>query len=1077
MSFKQQCPSCETMVPIKDKSLVGRKIDCPKCKYRFVVESPEDEPEAEEKAAAVAKKNGKATAIKKNGVASKGKPGAKKPVKDDDDDAPPKQKKKTSPTLIIGIGLAGVAVIELLVGGLFMAGVFGGGGDNKQASNNRPGGGSPPGGGVPDGGANPEGDGSKSKPPEVPPPATADISNLLPNDTQAVVNLNVDKIMGSSLNRAALDTPGAFNAAHFARNFGFPIEAVTRVVLGLNMQKRTVFSVMRTAKPYDRDKLIASLQLDKMPPVKGLDYFRVKRSLDSLGTLLVRANQPADQLMLYLPDGQTLVFADGPLMQDFLEKGARPDYISQPSQTPTTPPSEGPTPGGPGGKFPPGGDAPPPRGPGGKPQPLPGGVPPGGPDGRPVPPGGPGGVPPGGPDGRPVPPGGPGGVPPGGPDGRPVPPGGPGGPDGRPVPPGGPGDGQTPPAGGTPPPPLPAGSYMTVKEKMKVVLDELEKSEKTVLMSMVAEKQSKIPDAFAQRLSQRVSFGPLTPLVTPALKPLAEQFNEMDLVGCCIVALNQDKLSVNLMLAGRSESTAKKFSTALGELGKVVPQVGKELLKLELVVNNPDADPNSPSTGYPPGVFPPGEPLPPGGRFPGGPPGGRFPPPGGPPGGKFPGGPPGPGGIPPGEGRPGDPNQPGPSKADGTITISQQDRFVQIKIDVNPTESAYGIVFGELKQMMIQLKGVAAVAENRSHVQELAAALKRYVDEKKEFPRGTVARALGGRPIDYPPHQRLSWMVELLPYLADGEFNGLKGDGSKSWNEGDNLVLAQVVIPEFMGESKGGAFPQVFYPGVAEPLAPTNWIAVSGVGLDAAEYDPKDPSVAKKLGIFGYDRVTKVEDIKDGLQNTIALLMVSSTSKTPWLAGGGSTVRGVSDDPKDGDVLVPFVSGVQREGKLGTYAIMADGKVRFIAKDMNPETFRALCTINGGEKIDDIDKIAPLLAGVAAPAPPKKDPEPGANGKPETGKPETPATPPVLPLPPPPTPGGVKPPGGAVPPAGTVPPPGGAVLPGGVLPPNGGAAPGGTPPPGVPATPPGVAPGVPSPPTPAPAAPPGGKSQ
>ena len=28
-SFKQVCPSCEAMVPIRDPGLVGRKIDCP----------------------------------------------------------------------------------------------------------------------------------------------------------------------------------------------------------------------------------------------------------------------------------------------------------------------------------------------------------------------------------------------------------------------------------------------------------------------------------------------------------------------------------------------------------------------------------------------------------------------------------------------------------------------------------------------------------------------------------------------------------------------------------------------------------------------------------------------------------------------------------------------------------------------------------------------------------------------------------------------------------------------------------------------------------------------------------------
>ena len=47
VSFKQPCPSCEHPVPIRDPKLIGRKIDCPKCKYRFVVEEPE-EAEADE---------------------------------------------------------------------------------------------------------------------------------------------------------------------------------------------------------------------------------------------------------------------------------------------------------------------------------------------------------------------------------------------------------------------------------------------------------------------------------------------------------------------------------------------------------------------------------------------------------------------------------------------------------------------------------------------------------------------------------------------------------------------------------------------------------------------------------------------------------------------------------------------------------------------------------------------------------------------------------------------------------------------------------------------------------------------
>ena len=49
-SFKQQCPSCEAWVPIRDPNLIGRKIDCPKCKYRFVVEDPGSTAEDEEAA-------------------------------------------------------------------------------------------------------------------------------------------------------------------------------------------------------------------------------------------------------------------------------------------------------------------------------------------------------------------------------------------------------------------------------------------------------------------------------------------------------------------------------------------------------------------------------------------------------------------------------------------------------------------------------------------------------------------------------------------------------------------------------------------------------------------------------------------------------------------------------------------------------------------------------------------------------------------------------------------------------------------------------------------------------------------
>ena len=189
-SFKQECPSCEAQVPIKDASLVGRKIDCPKCKFRFTVEKPpavEDKPEETKPATtskttetkappaktAIAKPaNGKAVTGKApadkpaNGkpatdkitsdkvtaktapTAKNGKPAPKK-AKAEDDDSPKKKTKKkgggSTRTLILGGVLGVLAVVALIVAaiafwpskGLGEALLGGWGQTPRQASNNK----------------------------------------------------------------------------------------------------------------------------------------------------------------------------------------------------------------------------------------------------------------------------------------------------------------------------------------------------------------------------------------------------------------------------------------------------------------------------------------------------------------------------------------------------------------------------------------------------------------------------------------------------------------------------------------------------------------------------------------------------------------------------------------------------------------------------------------------------------------------------------------------------------------------------------------------------------------------------
>jgi hypothetical protein len=73
------------------------------------------------------------------------------------------------------------------------------------------------------------------------------------------------------------------------------------------------------------------------------------------------------------------------------------------------------------------------------------------------------------------------------------------------------------------------------------------------------------------------------------------------------------------------------------------------------------------------------------------------------------------------------------------------------------------------------------------------------------------------------------------------------------------------------------------------------------------------------------------------------------------MAGGGSTIMGV---PETGSVR-PFVS-TQRDGKRGTYALMADGSVRWISENISDDVFKALCTVKGGETVL-VNREAPLV--------------------------------------------------------------------------------------------------------------------
>jgi hypothetical protein len=133
--------------------------------------------------------------------------------------------------------------------------------------------------------------------------------------------------------------------------------------------------------------------------------------------------------------------------------------------------------------------------------------------------------------------------------------------------------------------------------------------------------------------------------------------------------------------------------------------------------------------------------------------------------------------------------------------------------------------------------------------------------------------------------------------------------------------------------------------------------------------------------------------VKDGLSNTIFLMQTPpGGAPQPWIAGGGATVRGLSEtDPMRGMAHTYGTPG----GKAGTYVLMGDGSVRFVPAGINPKVLLAMSTRAGGDAADlgNLDNAAPRQ-DIPKPADPEikadvkkdKDPEPKKEKDPEPKK-------------------------------------------------------------------------------------------
>lgn len=517
-------------------------------------------------------------------------------------------------------------------------------------------------------------------------------------------------------------------------------------------------------------------------------------------------------------------------------------------------------------------------------------------------------------------------------------------------------------------------TYRTVEPALKKLLNQLEENEKDP-PAMV----------YAEIIDQRIlNARQLGELYKSSGNQLIGLLSQIKMVGVQVNQINKDKGAMSLFLEYVSDDDAKKSVTE-----QIVPVVSLLKLPLDLILGTQTTiknnvgqggggagQPGFPGASFGPGGMGPGAPPGPGslgppGMGPGAPPGppsGPGAPPGPPPGGPGSFGPPG--GMPMGDfGGPGGfPGAPGgfggqgsgTAQNQGVIDISLTDRVVTMAIDLNWNEDKYANeVLGRIVRTSNQMKGRMTVLSGETDWSSLAMVVPKLQRDKRPFPNGTLPRDPKEERyrLPYPPEQRVSFMAELLPFIGKAGLRSRIQDKKFAWYAKENLPAAEAWVPEFLVPY----YPQDSWRATnpladGQTLGGTNYVALSGLGLDSARFDPTDPEMAKKVGITGYDWGSKPEDIKDGMSNTIYMIQVPPGYGRAWIAGGGSTVVGVDDKSAD-----PFRDFVHRapDGKRGTYVLMADGSVRWLKEGTAAPIFKGMVTRAGGETLSDLDTVAP----------------------------------------------------------------------------------------------------------------------
>ena len=297
-----------------------------------------------------------------------------------------------------------------------------------------------------------------------------------------------------------------------------------------------------------------------------------------------------------------------------------------------------------------------------------------------------------------------------------------------------------------------------------------------------------------------------------------------------------------------------------------------------------------------------------------------------------------------------------------------------------------GVLIGMLLPAVQSAREAARRSSCTNSLKQLGLAFHNHASTFKVFPKS--------RPLDKqtPTPGEMSWCTLLLDYLEEGSL-AQRYDKKQAWNSAANVAVGQQVIGSFVCPSAPAVPRRPVDASVPNPdsvdlthlsgkvMGPSDFIVMHRVRRRFYSANGLPVPASDLEGALSRDGDTKLQQITDGLSKTM-LAMECAARPNYFLNGrdqGGVLPRpeGYGWIDKDGgagsldgsDEVTGAVNGGSCTGKCiigctndsepysfhvgGMTAMMADGSVRFIGRDVSPATFAALQTRAGNDAIGD----------------------------------------------------------------------------------------------------------------------------